>query len=184
MTMGSIGSTVLSGLVGGGDSISHLGGSMVSDPEGENMSQLSGDDDRPEADGERDADASVRALRPRSSRRGSWESEVSRWSAKVLGAGAGISTGSKSLWTSNSLKTGELVGVEDEEDEKVVKSEELGEGLTREPSKRRDRVPVNIPETAGGGKAGEASTEISLALGRAAGQPFVETSSEPSAICK
>lgn len=184
MTMGSIGSTVLSGLVGGGDSISHLGGSMVSDPEGENMSQLSGDDDRPEVDGERDADASVRALRPRSSRRGSWESEVSRWSAKVLGAGAGISTGSKSLWTSNSLKTGELVGVEDEEDEKVVKSEELGEGLTREPSKRRDRVPVNIPETAGGGKAGEASTEILLALGRAAGQPFVETSSEPSAICK
>lgn len=29
-------------------------------------------------------DASVRALRPRSSRRNSWDSEVSRWSARVL----------------------------------------------------------------------------------------------------
>ncbi|KAI6130495.1 hypothetical protein EDD16DRAFT_1429677, partial [Pisolithus croceorrhizus] len=118
MTMGSIGSTVLSGLVGGGDSISHLGGSAASDPEGENTSQLLGDDDRLEVDGERDVDASVRALRPRSSRRCSWESEVSGWSAKVLGAGAGISAGSKSLWTSYSLKTGELIGGENEENER------------------------------------------------------------------
>ncbi|KAI0049553.1 hypothetical protein FA95DRAFT_834740 [Auriscalpium vulgare] len=32
---------------------------------------------------ERDVDASVRALRPRSSRRGSWESEASGWSARM-----------------------------------------------------------------------------------------------------
>lgn len=183
MTIGSIGSTVLSGLVGGGDSISHLGGSVVSEPEGENMSQLLGDDDRLEVDGERDADASVRALRPRSSRRGSWESEISGWSARVLGAGAGISTGSKSLWTSNSLKTGEPIGGEDEEDQKNGEVDELGSILAREPSKRQDRVSVNIPETVGGGKEREASTDISLTLEKAAGPSLVEASAEPPAIC-
>ncbi|KAI6164701.1 hypothetical protein EDD17DRAFT_1557490 [Pisolithus thermaeus] len=187
MTMGSIGSTVLSGLVGGGDSISHLGGSVASDPEGENTSQLLGDDDRLEVDGERDVDASVRALRPRSSRRCSWESEVSGWSAKVLGAGAGISTGSKSLWTSYSLKTGELIGGENEEnerDEKDNETEEVGESLRQEPSTRKDRVSVNTPERAGGERVGEASADIGLTSERAAGQSLVQASAEPPAIRK
>ncbi|KAM5535628.1 hypothetical protein V8D89_010615 [Ganoderma adspersum] len=60
-----------------------------------------------------DVDASVRALRPRSSRRGSWESTVSGWSANVgLPSPAGFpSPGgirSKSVWMSGSLRTGGL----------------------------------------------------------------------------
>lgn len=109
--MGSMGSVTLSGLLGGGDSISHLGDSFTGDGEGEIMSQF---DDRQDIDVERDVDASVRALRPRSSRRGSWDSEVSGWSARILGTGGAISMGSKSLWTSNSMKTGGPLGVDDE----------------------------------------------------------------------
>jgi hypothetical protein len=48
--------------------------------DGESTSQyVMGFDERQD---DRDVDASVRALRPRSSRRGSWESEMSRWSAR------------------------------------------------------------------------------------------------------
>ncbi|KAG2348685.1 hypothetical protein BDR05DRAFT_924215 [Suillus weaverae] len=115
LTMGSMGSTALSGLIGG-DSISHLEGSFTGDAEGDVTSQfVLGDDDRQDADVERDVDASVRALRPRSSRRGSWESEVSGWSARILGTGGPISTGSKSLWTNNSTKTGGPLSVDEEE---------------------------------------------------------------------
>ncbi|KAJ2916508.1 hypothetical protein MD484_g3915, partial [Candolleomyces efflorescens] len=87
-----------------GDNASHYGES-VAFPDGESTSQfLLGDDDRLE---ERDIDASVRALRPRSSRRGSWESEVSRWSARVqLGPGTPSLVRQQSLWTSNSVRTG------------------------------------------------------------------------------
>ncbi|OSC99158.1 hypothetical protein PYCCODRAFT_1395594 [Trametes coccinea BRFM310] len=56
-----------------------------------------------------DVDASVRALRPRSSRRGSWDSAVSGWSANV-GVSApspgGIKT--KGLWRSGSFRTNGL----------------------------------------------------------------------------
>ena len=58
-----------------------------------------------------DVDASVRALRPRSSRRGSWESEASGWSARVTGVQgtgtAGTHGGPKerSAWTTGSHKT-------------------------------------------------------------------------------
>ncbi|KAG2043045.1 hypothetical protein BDR03DRAFT_942732 [Suillus americanus] len=115
-TMGFTGSIARSGLTGGGDSISHLEGSFTADAEGDVMSQfVLGDDDRQDADVERDVDASVRALRPRSSRRGSWESEVSGWSARILGTGGPISTGSKSLWTNNSTKTGGPLSVDEEE---------------------------------------------------------------------
>ncbi|KAI9574952.1 hypothetical protein HD554DRAFT_2051278 [Boletus coccyginus] len=123
MTIGSMGSATLSGLLGGGDSISHLGGSILGDPEGENTSQfLLVDDDRLDVDGERDVDASLRALRPRSSRRGSWDSEVSGWSAKVLGVGPGITVGNKNTWTSSSMKIGGPVSLEDRDDEKVDES--------------------------------------------------------------
>lgn len=80
--------------------MSHFGGSVL-DADAESASEYVLDDDRLD---ERDADASVRALRPRSSRRGSWESEASRWSARVQ-TGAGTSF-SRSLWTSNSVRTG------------------------------------------------------------------------------
>ncbi len=88
-----------------GDSTSHYGGSIAF-PDGESTSNyLLGDDERLE---ERDVDASVRALRPRSSRRGSWESEVSRWSARVQGAGTPSLLRDRALWTSGSIRTGGL----------------------------------------------------------------------------
>lgn len=80
-------------IIGAGDSVSHISG-------------LLGDEERLFNDGEadRDADASVRALRPRSSRRGSWESEASGWSAAVTGGGY---PRNRSLWRSNSVGTGD-----------------------------------------------------------------------------
>jgi hypothetical protein len=88
----------------GGDSISQfesLAGDGDLDADGENTSQyLLGDEDR-------DIDASVRALRPRSSRRGSWDSEASGWSARIGAGGAGTPSlaRDRSLWTSNSIRT-------------------------------------------------------------------------------
>jgi len=86
-------------IIGAGDSISHISG-------------LLGDDERLFNDGEadRDVDASVRALRPRSSRRGSWESGASGWSAAVTGSGY---PRGRSLWTSNSIRTGDRLTVDD-----------------------------------------------------------------------
>lgn len=78
-----------------GDSMSHFGGSFIGDGEGDVSSQFG-------LEGDRDVDASVRALRPRSSRRGSWDSEASDWSAPVGSAG----TPSRSVWTTNSIRTG------------------------------------------------------------------------------
>ncbi|KAJ7591222.1 hypothetical protein C8J56DRAFT_935044 [Mycena floridula] len=86
--------------MGASDSVSHFGGSVMYADDAESTSQLG--DDRME---ERDVDASVRALRPRSSRRGSWESEVSRWSAREPGTGTPV-TRERSVWTANSVKTG------------------------------------------------------------------------------
>ncbi|KAH9050038.1 hypothetical protein EDB84DRAFT_1450599 [Lactarius hengduanensis] len=75
-------------------------------------------------EGDRDGDASVRALRPRSSRRGSWESEASGWSAGLGNGGVtGLFPGApagKSL-RSLSVKTGQMSAGgnpnEDDEDE-------------------------------------------------------------------
>ncbi|KAJ7283806.1 hypothetical protein C8J57DRAFT_1432822 [Mycena rebaudengoi] len=82
------------------ESLSHFGGSITyADAESTSQYLL----------GEDDVDASVRALRPRSSRRGSWESEASRWSARVQQGGAGtpsLARDGRSLWTSNSIRTG------------------------------------------------------------------------------
>ena len=67
-----------------------------------------------DVEGDRDFDASVRALRPRSSRRGSWESEASDWSAR-LGNGGTVGSGSgtpaavkEKSFRSLSVKTGQL----------------------------------------------------------------------------
>ena len=76
-----------------------------------------------DVEGDRDFDASVRALRPRSSRRGSWESEASDWSARLAngatgGSGAHAAVKEKSF-RSLSVKTGqnslEVPGNEDDE---------------------------------------------------------------------
>ena len=85
-----------------------------------------------------DVDASVRALRPRSSRRGSWESTVSGWSANVaLPSPAGLpSPGglrSKSVWTSGSLRTGGVsmddgfAGTHDGDEDSEDSTKEAGE---------------------------------------------------------
>ncbi|KAF9779530.1 hypothetical protein BJ322DRAFT_1087979 [Thelephora terrestris] len=89
-------------IIGAGDSISHISG-------------LLGDDERLFNDGEvdRDVNASVRALRPRSSRRGSWESESSGWSAAVTGSGY---QRNRSLWTSNSIGPGDALTVDIDEE--------------------------------------------------------------------
>ena len=63
-------------------------------------------------DGEGDHfDASVRALRPRSSRRGSWESEASDWSARVgngVAVGLGPAAVKEKSFRSLSVKTGQM----------------------------------------------------------------------------
>ncbi|KAG1832945.1 hypothetical protein EV424DRAFT_1287360, partial [Suillus variegatus] len=148
LTMGFTGPTALSGLIGSGDSISHLEGSFTGDAEGDIMSQfVLGDDDRHDADVERDVDASVRALRPRSSRRGSWESEISGWSARILGTGGPISMGSKSLWTYNSAKTGGPLSVDDEEVTSGLETSQEEKSSTHGP----DQVDVSSTETPAGG---------------------------------
>ncbi|KAI0700703.1 hypothetical protein BC835DRAFT_1325942 [Cytidiella melzeri] len=88
----------ISGAPGLGDSVSHF-----------HTGDLDGDDDRlMEADRDGDVDASVRALRPRSSRRGSWESEASGWSAHLGNGtpGAPSVLRDRSLWTTPSVRTG------------------------------------------------------------------------------
>lgn len=92
--------------LGASDSLSHFGGSITY-ADAESSQFVLGDDERLELE-ERDVDASVRALRPRSSRRGSWESEASRWSARVHMGGTGTSSlvRETSLWTRNSVRTG------------------------------------------------------------------------------
>jgi len=90
---------------------SQFGGSRMGAED--RSSHIIGDD--LDVEGDRDFDASVRALRPRSSRRGSWESEASGWSARL---GNGTTTGSGSgtpapikeekSFRSLSIKTGQL----------------------------------------------------------------------------
>ncbi|RPD61940.1 hypothetical protein L226DRAFT_535315 [Lentinus tigrinus ALCF2SS1-7] len=81
-----------------------------------------------------DVDASVRALRPRSSRRGSWDSMVSGWSANVPGSAVGApSPGgirSKSLWTSGSYRTGGM-STEDALGDAFPESEEQQDADTK-----------------------------------------------------
>ncbi|TFK56096.1 hypothetical protein OE88DRAFT_1693003 [Heliocybe sulcata] len=87
----------------------------------DSLSHFVGDDQ------DRDVDASVRALRPRSSRRGSWESEASEWSAKV-GTGPGSMLRDRSFRTSYSARTGVLLGGDNEVDEEVT----IDEGVNDE----------------------------------------------------
>jgi len=149
----AIGSMRSATLFGGGDSISHLGGSVLGDLEGENTSQFLVDDDRLDVDCERDVDASLRALRPRSSRRGSWDSEVSGWSAKILGSGPGLTAGNKSMWTSNSMRISGPVSLEDGDDEKanenVVEGGSPSEDREPERPETREHHDEDVPSTLG-----------------------------------
>lgn len=125
---------------GVGDSLSHFGGSITY-ADGESTSQFLLGDEGLE---ERDADASVRALRPRSSRRGSWESEASRWSARVqAGTGTPSLARDRSLWTTNSVRTG---GFSTENAEVYDRSDEAVNG---EVDERRDPTELESqsPET-------------------------------------
>ncbi|PFH52868.1 hypothetical protein AMATHDRAFT_56424 [Amanita thiersii Skay4041] len=107
-------SSAAASALGAGDSVSHFDGS-VTFPDAESTSIVIEDDDRLE---ERDLDASVRALRPRSSRRGSWESEVSGWSARIqLSPGTPSLQRDKSVWTTNSVRTEGLSGENADEGE-------------------------------------------------------------------
>ncbi|KAI9507687.1 hypothetical protein F5148DRAFT_79588 [Russula earlei] len=104
---------------------SQFGGSRVG-AEDRSSHIILGDD--LDVEGDRDFDASVRALRPRSSRRSSWESEASGWSARLgngitVGASSGIPAVIKERSIrSLSVKTGQMsVGVSGtEEDESSV----------------------------------------------------------------
>jgi len=78
-----------------------------------------------------DVDASVRALRPRSSRRGSWDSEASGWSAQ-LGGGQGASIlGTPSvlrecgLWAGGSYQSGATSADSETENGSMHRPEEI-----------------------------------------------------------
>ncbi|KAH9951758.1 hypothetical protein B0H21DRAFT_189549 [Amylocystis lapponica] len=106
------------------------------------------DDDRLERyhDNDQDVDASVRALRPRSSRRGSWESEASGWSASASLALTGTGTGApsalgthreRSLWTTGSFRTGgvsEYTNAEESELAEGASDDDGGAPTSEEPS--------------------------------------------------
>jgi hypothetical protein len=113
--------TTFSGI--GGDSTSQFENlSGEADPEDDGQSVL--------IDEESHIDASVRALRPRSSRRGSWGSELSRWSARVgLGGPATSSLNrEKSLGTANSVRTdGQARGDREQETDGRREEEEGGD---------------------------------------------------------
>ncbi|THV03292.1 hypothetical protein K435DRAFT_774981 [Dendrothele bispora CBS 962.96] len=133
---------------GGGDSVSHFGGTYE---DVESTSQLAlGDDDRLD---DRDADASVRALRPRSTRRGSWESEASRWSARIqIGTGTPSLARDRSLWTTNSIRTGALsadnVDTYDKSEEPdVTENDTSGDASTTEAEAVGSSVPPESVRT-------------------------------------
>lgn len=134
-----------------GDSISHYGGSIVF-LDGESTSQyVPGDDERLE---ERDIDASVRALRPRSSRRGSWESEASRWSARDqfalpsfarergLHASSSIRTGAFSAFSAENAET-----LEDRTPETATREIESDKGSLLEPERGDDSAVAAAADT-------------------------------------
>ncbi|EMD40576.1 hypothetical protein CERSUDRAFT_80242 [Gelatoporia subvermispora B] len=76
-----------------------------------------GEEQEQEQDRDEDVGASVRALRPRSSRRNSWGSEASKWSASasvILGSNVSPVARDRSLWT-GSYRTGAF-SVENGED--------------------------------------------------------------------
>lgn len=109
--------------------LSHFGGSRFV-TEDRSSHFVLGDD----LDAEGEADASVRALRPRSSRRGSWESEASGWSARMGNGsvvGMGPSTPSmlrdRSLWSASLRTGGNFPGYEEGDQSEQDSDEEEGD---------------------------------------------------------
>ena len=152
-------------IIGAGDSISHISG-------------LLGDDERLFNDGEvdRDGDASVRALRPRSSRRGSWESGASGWSAAVTGSRY---PQNRSLWTSNSIGTGDRLTVDgygdnDDDDDNDMTSVEGG---ADDPSIADLSIADTVSETTDDGRTRDRSNTVT-ANSEATSSPLV-TPTEP-----
>jgi hypothetical protein len=127
-----------------------------------------------EVDLDKDVDASVRALRPRSSRRGSWGSELSGWSARLGGGAIGGNTSlsrERSLWTTNSMRTGALLAqddVEDDHDTKDARSQSIEDedditSTEKEPDTTSSHEPQQILVQAPL-VAPEISLETSLAI--------------------
>ena len=131
---------------GAGDSISHISG-------------LLGDDERLFNDGEvdRDVDASVRALRPRSSRRGSWESGASGWSAAVTGSEY---PRNRSLWTSNSTGTEDELTVDGYGDNDNDATSVEGSADNPIPSTADLSIADTISETTDDGKTRNRSNTV------------------------
>ncbi|KAJ3564688.1 hypothetical protein NP233_g8129 [Leucocoprinus birnbaumii] len=98
-----------------GDSMSHFGGSMFPDAESSSLFV-------PSEDVNDERDASVRALRPRSSRRGSWGSEVSGWSAQMSQT-PGTPSQERSLFTSNSVRSDEATTDNEKTEQESVETE-------------------------------------------------------------
>ncbi|KAF9649600.1 hypothetical protein BDM02DRAFT_1776099 [Thelephora ganbajun] len=133
-------------ILGAGDSVSHISG-------------LLGDDERLFNDGEvdRDVDASVRALRPRSSRRGSWESGASGWSAAVTGTGY---PRNRSLWTSNSTGTGDRLTVDEDNDNDNDMTSVEGNANNLIPGTAGLPIADTVSETTDGGKTRDRSNTV------------------------
>ncbi|KAG6890917.1 hypothetical protein C0995_000874 [Termitomyces sp. Mi166 len=143
----NLGQSTTTSARGIGDSLSHFGGSITYGDVESTSQFVLGDDERLD---ERDVDASVRALRPRSTRRGSWESEASGWSARVqAGAGTPSLTQERSQRTSNSIKTGVLTGDDPEtyerfDDVKDKEGSSLATGVSIEnPSSNEENEPAS-----------------------------------------
>ena len=155
-------------ILGGADSISHISG-------------LLGDDERLFNDGDvdRDFDASVRALRPRSSRRGSWESEGSGWSAAVNGSGY---PRTRSLWTSNSIRTGDRFtmddyGDDDDDDDRTSVEGGVGDPIPGTADLSISDTLSETTEDADGGNTRDRSNTVT-AKGKGTSSPLV-TPTEP-----
>ncbi|OCH88319.1 hypothetical protein OBBRIDRAFT_795371 [Obba rivulosa] len=130
----------LSNTLGASDSTSHFLLCHDRDDEDEGEDGEEGEDRGREQDRDEDVAASMRALRPRSSRRNSWGSEASKWSASasvVLGSGMSPVARDRSLWTSGSYRTGAF-SIDNGEDRDEEVSDEDGPPESVEGSPGRD----------------------------------------------
>ena len=154
-------------IFGAGDSISHISG-------------LLGDDERLYNDGEvdRDVNASMRALRPRSSRRGSWESEASGWSAAVTGAGY---PRNRSLWTSNSIGAGDGFTLDEDDDNDNDLTSVEGNMDNPIPSTADLSIVDTLSEITDGGKPRERSNTVTAEDDRNSSPLLTPTEPMPSA---
>jgi hypothetical protein len=118
--------------------MSHFGGSMFPDAESTSLFV-------PGEDGPDERDASVRALRPRSSRRGSWGSEVSGWSAQV--PQTGTPSQERSLSTSNIVRSDEATAENGRSDQKSLESESLTEEDALTDTAPPDATPRDVDDS-------------------------------------